>query len=156
MLSGFEVDMLIKHVLSAAALWAIMAGAVHAQDWEQQEEPAYGGEMAPDYVQEEYVQEDYVQDEYVQDEYVPDQSYEEPQYDPENAYQQEEPVQEEYVQDEYVQEEPQYEQPEEFPADSALENDWVQQMGSQCAEYADADGLEGEERDEFMRSCMQQ
>lgn len=138
--------MLIKHVLSAAALLAMMVGAVHAQDWEQQEEPAYEGEMAPDYVQEEYVQE----------EYVPDETYEEPQYDPENAYEQEEPVQEEYVQDEYVQEEPQYEQPEEVPADGSLDNEWVQQMGSQCAEYADADGLEGEERDEFMRSCMQQ
>lgn len=142
--------MLIKHVLLAAALFAMTTGIVHAQDWEQ-EDPSYEGDVVQDeayqepayeedgYSQEEYVQDDDVQEESEQDEYV-----------------QEEPVQDEPVQEEYVQEDPQYEQPEEIPADSTLENDWLLQMGSQCTEYADADGLEGTEREEFMRSCMQQ
>lgn len=149
--------MLSKHALMAAVLFAVMAGSVQAQDWEEQpqmeedysnagQEAQYGADEPQEYVQEDLVQEepqydsgeDYQQQEYVQDEYV-----------------QEEQVQEEYVQEEYVQEEPQYEPPQEYQADITPEMEWAQQMGTQCNESADADGLEGSERDEFMHSCMQ-
>lgn len=154
--------MLSKHALMAAVLFAVMAGSVQAQDWEEQpqmeedyssagQEAQYGADAPQDYVQEEPPQDEYVQEEYVQ---------EEPQYDSGEDYQQqdyvqEEPVQEEYVQEEYVQEEPQYEPPQEYQVDITPEMEWAQQMGTQCNEYADADGLEGSERDDFIRSCMQ-
>lgn len=154
--------MLSKHALMAAVLFAVMTGAVQAQDWEEQsqmeedysnagQETQYGADVPQDYVQEEPVQEEYVQEEpqydsgedYQQQEYVQDE------------YVQEEQVQEEYVQEEYVQEEPQYEPPQDYQADIAPEMEWAQQMGTQCNESADADGLEGAERDDFIRSCMQ-
>lgn len=149
--------MLGKHALMAAVLFAVMAGTVQAQDWEEQsqmeedysnaeQEAQYGADEPQDYVQEEPVQDEYVQEEYVQ---------EEPQYDSGEDYQQQDYVQEEPVQEEYVQEEPQYEPPQEYQADITPEMEWAQQMGAQCNESADADGLEGSERDEFMHSCMQ-
>lgn len=137
--------MLRQGTLIIALLIASMSGSVYAEEEDYQDDT---GQEEVQETSEEEQQEHYEEPAYQQDDQYEYQQDDQVEYQEEPSEEYQEEIQSEDPAEEYP--------PEENQFNSQSDAQWAHDMHQQCMDYADADGLEGQEREDFIQNCIQQ